>query len=108
MFCKYCGAKQEENVPFCNQCGSALRAQNTFVHWVPLTMSLVAMFVFFGMLGGDYAIHEVNFFDWLALFTSAVAFPLSFVLVPRERLGLRVASAIVSGFTVLIALAWVL
>ena len=107
MFCKYCGSGLGENVVFCSQCGNALRVQNSFAHWVPLTMSLVAFFIFFGLLGGDYATYEVNMFDWLALFTSAVALVLSFILVPKARLALRVASAIVSGVVAFVALGWI-
>jgi len=107
MFCKHCGAELGEDVPFCSQCGKSLRVPNKSIHWVPMILSTVVFFIFFGILGGDYALREVNIFDHLALFTSAAAIILSIALIPKERMALRVVSICVSGFSAISALGWV-
>lgn len=107
MFCKYCGEPLEENVPFCSRCGKSLRVPNKTVHWVPIITVIVSYFLFFLILGGDYVLEEVNFFDYLTLISSFVALVLSIVLVPKERLALRIVSIIASSLLAVSALGWI-
>ena len=44
----------------------------------------------FGVLGGDYAIHEVNAFDYVTLVMSIGAFASVFFVIPKQRTILRV------------------
>ena len=107
MFCKHCGTALEGDEAFCSKCGKSLRVPNQTVHWVPLLLSTVVFFVFFGILGGDYTLSEVNIFDHLALITAVVAIILSIATVPKERMALRVTSIAVSCFAAFSALSWV-
>jgi len=59
------------------------------------------------LLGGDPELYEVNVFDYVALATSAIAIVLSVLLVPKERIALRVVSIILASVSTLAALGWI-
>ena len=108
MFCKHCGADiGEENVSFCKHCGKSLTVDNQNMHWVPIAITAFSFVVLFGILGGDYYLQEVNIFDWMALIGGVVAAVLSFAIIPKERMTLRVVSIILGVMMALAALSWI-
>lgn len=110
MFCQHCGNElQSSENEFCSSCGKANAnvIKKEPIHWLPIWLYVLGLF-FFGVLGGDVLLQEVNIFDYAAAVTWAIAFVLVFQFTPTDRKVLRGFSFALNALGVLSALSWIL
>ena len=109
MFCQNCGNEMKSNSKFCSSCGkqndNPIHKANS--HWIPIWIYGLGFF-FFGVLGGDPFVQEVNVFDYVAGVTWAIGFVLVFQFTPAERKVLRGFSFVLNAWGVLAAIGWIM
>ena len=113
MYCKQCGQQLlEGDSAFCQNCGKQQQevqqeVKSSGLSWVPLIITIVA-FLIFGGLGGDYALQEVNVFDYVAGIMGFAALIMSITVIPKEAKGLRITSICISAFMIFSAVGWIM
>jgi len=105
-FCQKCGQSMPGDAKFCGACNTKSAVASTPLQWLSLGFSLIA-FITFGILGGDYALNEVNIFDWLTIPISLAAIIIALVCIPRERTALKVVSIIIAVLFFIGSIGWV-
>jgi len=104
-FCQKCGGTMPADATVCGSCNTRSAVKSHQMQWVALGLNFVA-FIFFGILGGDYATYEVNFFDWLTIPTALAALILAAVF--KGHIVLKIINIIIAAFLFIGAIGWVL
>ena len=91
----------------CGACNTRITVPNSPLHWLSIGLSGLA-FITFGVLGGDYALNEVNLFDWVTIPIAAAAILVAIVCIPKGRMALKVISIILAAFFLFGSIGWVL
>jgi len=112
MYCKDCGEKlSTKDAKFCASCGkgqgSEAEVKTSVLHWGPVIIFIVGLMIF-GSIGGDIDLYEVNIFDYVAGIMGIAGLVMTFLVIPKERLGLYITPIVLNSLLALGALGWIL
>ena len=108
-FCQKCGEAMPNSATMCGNCHTQASVPASPLQWLSLGLSLIGI-IFFGALGGDYYLNEVNMFDYLTIPVSLTALITAIVYIRGNsggRMALKVISIILAAFLLIGSIGWV-
>ena len=105
MICKYCKAELNEGENLCASCNKYQHVEKRIWHWLPLVLTVVALFLFADVgEDGTRALNVFNF-NYTQIYIGLIGGGVStYFLIPRNRIVLHAISYLI---ILVVAINWI-